>query len=80
MKLFLQGVDFEPGDNLSYSNSGYYLLSRLLERNFPNLIGIFYTQNIVNPLSLHHTEAEIVKKQKHRKAIRLKHIRQMARD
>ena len=56
-EIIRQGVLFEPGDSLSYSNSAYYLLARILEKNqnkpYPKII----TDEITTKLGLKNTFA-----------------------
>lgn len=51
-EIIRQGVGFQPGDSLSYSNTAYYLLARILEqihqKNFEQIL----VANIVEPLAL----------------------------
>ena len=50
-----QGVAFPAGDSLSYSNSAYYLLARILEQKFDKPFKDIVASEIVNPLGLKHT-------------------------
>lgn len=59
-KIKAEGVEFQPGEKIRYSNSGYYLLSRilekiskkpyhqLLEKNITEKIGIKNTYSVLN--------------------------------
>ncbi|MCL2592542.1 MAG: beta-lactamase family protein, partial [Defluviitaleaceae bacterium] len=56
LKQFTQTpLDFEPGTQYNYSNTGYWFLGKLIER----ISGIRYTQymldNIFSPLKMHNT-------------------------
>ncbi len=48
-------VEFQPGENTRYSNSAYYLLSRILEKITKTPYHILLKKNIVQPLGLSHT-------------------------
>jgi D-alanyl-D-alanine carboxypeptidase len=52
-----QGVAFEPGDSLSYSNSAYFLLARILENKYEKSFKLIIDEEIVQPLNLKNTFA-----------------------
>ncbi len=52
-----QGVLFEPGDSVSYSNSAYYLLARILEKKYKKDYASILQQQITRPLALSNTTA-----------------------
>lgn len=54
-EIILQGVDFQPGDSLSYSNSAYYLLARIIEQKNNKTFRQMVAENIANPLGLKNT-------------------------
>ncbi len=45
-------LEFEPGSQFSYSNSGYVLLSRIVENVSGENLGDFYQANIFDPLGM----------------------------
>jgi|SRR6218665_277122 len=47
-----QGVEFEPGDSVSYSNSGYYLLKNIAERKYSKPYGQLIKKYIIKPNGL----------------------------
>ncbi len=56
-EIIRQGVAFEPGDSIRYSNTGYYLLTRILEKTYrKNYKAILY-DNIIKPLRLTDTRS-----------------------
>lgn len=50
-----KGLDFLPGEKCQYSNSGYTLLSIILERVTGMTLGRFVKQNIFDPLGMKNT-------------------------
>ena len=48
-------LDFAPGDRMSYSNSGYLVLSHLVERISGQSYETFLTANILDPLGMKDT-------------------------
>jgi CubicO group peptidase (beta-lactamase class C family) len=48
-------LDFDPGTRWSYSNTGFVLLGRILERASGQPLGAFMQQNIFAPLGMTHT-------------------------
>ena len=50
-----KGLDFPPGEKFQYSNSGYMLLSVILERITGMTLGRFVKQNIFDPLGMKNT-------------------------
>jgi len=51
-------LDFEPGTRWSYSNTGYILLGRILEKASGQLLGTFLREKIFTPLGMTHTAYE----------------------
>lgn len=47
-----QGVAFEPGDSAAYSNSAFYLLKNIIEKQSGQSYGSFLEQQIIRPLRL----------------------------
>lgn len=50
-----QGILFQPGDGMKYSNSGYYLLARILEKVYGKPYPQIVQQQIFTPLGMKHT-------------------------
>lgn len=50
-----QGLDFTPGAEYSYSNSGYTLLSTIVERVSKQSLRAFTTEQFFKPLGMTHT-------------------------
>ena len=48
-------LDFEPGSNYSYSNTGYILLGRVVERVSGEGLGAFLERRLFKPLGMTHT-------------------------
>ena len=55
-----QGVLFSPGDSMSYSNSAYYLLARILEKKYKKDYASILYEQISMPLNLKNTTASSV--------------------
>jgi CubicO group peptidase (beta-lactamase class C family) len=51
-------LDFEPGTRWSYSNTGYLILGRIVERVSGEPLGRFLERRIFKPLGLNHTRYE----------------------
>jgi D-alanyl-D-alanine carboxypeptidase len=51
-------LDFEPGTDWSYSNTGYIVLGRVIEKVSGQPFAQFLTQRILKPLHLEHTAFE----------------------
>lgn len=51
-------LDFEPGTRWSYSNTGYLILGRVVERISGESFGSFLDRRILQPLGMHHTRYE----------------------
>ncbi|GGG92780.1 serine hydrolase domain-containing protein [Pedobacter zeae] len=49
------GLAFEPGTKFQYSNSGYIILSLIIEKISKMTYAEFLKQNIFDPLQMHHT-------------------------
>lgn len=52
-------LDFEPGSRFSYSNTGYILLGRVVEKVSGESFGAFLTRRILKPLGMGHTGYEL---------------------
>lgn len=50
-----KALDFPPGSKFSYSNSGYFLLSLIVERVSGQRLGEFAKERIFDPLGMEHT-------------------------
>jgi CubicO group peptidase (beta-lactamase class C family) len=48
-------LDFEPGTQYSYSNTGFIILGRIIEKVSGQPIGKFLSDQILKPLGLNHT-------------------------
>lgn len=53
-----EGLDFDPGTRWSYSNTGFVLLGRIIERASRQSLGSFFSENIFKPLGMTHTVYE----------------------
>jgi D-alanyl-D-alanine carboxypeptidase len=53
-EIIRQGTDFEPGDSMDYSNSAYYLLGQILEKELKQPFKQIVAKRIVKPLNLEH--------------------------
>jgi D-alanyl-D-alanine carboxypeptidase len=51
-------LDFEPGTRWSYSNTGFVLLGRILEKASGQSLGAFLREKIFGPLGMTHTSYE----------------------
>jgi len=51
-EIIKQGVSFEPNEKTEYSNSGYYLLTRILEKKYKLDYYSILEKNIIKPLKL----------------------------
>jgi len=54
----MRPLDFEPRSRWSYSNTGYLILGRVIERVSGQPIGSFFQSHIFTPLALTHTAYE----------------------
>lgn len=50
-----QALEFEPGTQFSYSNSGYYLLGYIIEKISTKRFQSYVEDNILKPLGMVHT-------------------------
>jgi CubicO group peptidase (beta-lactamase class C family) len=50
-----KGLNFTPGDEWLYSNSGYFLLSIIIKRASGKSLAVFAKENIFDPLGMRHT-------------------------
>lgn len=50
-----QGVEFQPGEKTRYSNSGYYLLSRILEKVTKKTYNVLLKENITSNAGMKNT-------------------------
>jgi len=50
-----RGLDFQPGTDYSYSNSGYVMLSVLVERVSGKTLGAFLKERLFEPLGMRNT-------------------------
>jgi len=50
-----QGVEFQPGEKTRYSNSGYYLLSRILEKVAKKPYNVLLRENITSKANMQNT-------------------------
>ena len=48
-------LDFEPGSRYSYSNTGFLILGRIVERVSGEAFGAFLSRRILQPLGMKHT-------------------------
>lgn len=55
-----QGVLFQPGDKVKYSNSGYYLLAGILEKIYQKTYPQLIEEQLLRPLALEHTLSGVV--------------------
>ena len=51
----LKGLNFKPGEKFLYSNSGYFLLGKIVEKVSGVSLREFTTENIFKPLGMKHT-------------------------
>jgi CubicO group peptidase (beta-lactamase class C family) len=49
-------LDFQPGDEFLYSNSGYLLLAAIIERTSGQSLGEFAEERIFKPLGMNHSQ------------------------
>jgi CubicO group peptidase (beta-lactamase class C family) len=57
--IFNQPASFEPGEDYEYSNTNYYLISKLIEKVTGSNKFQFFKEEILNPLGLKNTYASI---------------------
>lgn len=53
-----QAVDFEPGTDFSYSNTGYFLMSVILERATGRKLGDYLEEKVFRPLGMTATRVQ----------------------
>jgi D-alanyl-D-alanine carboxypeptidase len=58
MRYATRPLDFEPRSRYSYSNTGYLILGRVIEKVSGQPIGSFFTTHIFTPLKMAHTAYE----------------------
>lgn len=51
-EIIKRGVTFQPNEKVAYSNSGYYLLTRILEKKYKKPYATIVEENIIKPLKL----------------------------
>jgi len=56
-EIIKQGVSFQPSENVAYSNSGYFLLAKIVENLFGKDYAAIVAENIAQPLKLKNLEA-----------------------
>lgn len=56
-EIIKQGVSFEPGEDMEYSNSGYFLLRKILEKVTEKSYAELVEEKIAGPLGLEHLES-----------------------
>jgi CubicO group peptidase (beta-lactamase class C family) len=54
-QLEAEPLDFKPGTQFNYSNSGYVVLATLIEKASGEAYGTFLQQNIFTPVQMRHT-------------------------
>lgn len=54
-----QRILFSPGENVFYSNSGYYLLGKIIEKEFGKNYGDVLKEEITGPLQLSQTKSAL---------------------
>jgi CubicO group peptidase (beta-lactamase class C family) len=59
-------LDFEPGARWSYSNTGYLILGRVVEKVSGQSLKTFLKSRILDPLGMTHSEFEPVRTEPHR--------------
>lgn len=56
-EIINEGVAFNPGDSMKYSNSAYYLLGKILEKKYQKSFNAILQTEIAKPLNLKNTIA-----------------------
>lgn len=51
-EIIKQGIEFEPNEKTDYSNSGYYILTKILEKKHKLNYATIVEKNIIKPLKL----------------------------
>ena len=51
-EIIRQGVAFQPNEKVEYSNSGYYILTKILEKKYKLNYATIVENNIIKPLKL----------------------------
>ncbi|KMQ59582.1 beta-lactamase [Chryseobacterium angstadtii] len=58
-EIISQRLLFAPNENISYSNSGYYLLGKIIEKEFSRNYGQVLKEKITKPLKLTYTKSAL---------------------
>lgn len=53
--IIKQGVNFQPNEQIKYSNSAYYLLTKILEQKYSKSYDKIFSEEIAKPLNLKNT-------------------------
>ncbi|MFT7344640.1 MAG: D-alanyl-D-alanine carboxypeptidase [Lentimonas sp.] len=61
-EIIKQGVDFEPNEKFKYSNSGYFLLTKIIEKLYNQNYFSIVDQQVVKPLKLEHFTSHSIHK------------------
>jgi D-alanyl-D-alanine carboxypeptidase len=51
-EIIKQGIDFQPNEKVEYSNSGYYILTKIVEKKYKSNYAAIVKNKIVKPLKL----------------------------
>jgi D-alanyl-D-alanine carboxypeptidase len=51
-EIIKQGVSFQPNEKVEYSNSGYFLLTKIVEKFYKKDYATIVSKEIVNPLNI----------------------------
>lgn len=62
-EIAAQGILFQPGEGVKYSNSGYYLLARILERVYDKQYPQIVQEQILTPLGMKNTLSGVAEHQ-----------------
>lgn len=55
-----QGVHFQPGEGVKYSNSGFYLLAKILEKVYKKEYPMIIQKQILQPLGMNRTLSGVI--------------------